>query len=49
MKAAARMFLVELAKGRTAELLVEPPLMVRREEGGYSEEKLRIYRKQVYL
>lgn len=41
----ARMFLVELAKGRSGELKVEPPLMVRAEAGGYSEEKLRIYRK----
>jgi tRNA1Val (adenine37-N6)-methyltransferase len=40
----ARMFLVELAKGRVGELHVEPPLMVRGEDGGYSEEKLRIYR-----
>ena len=43
-KAQARMFLVELMKGRTGELRVEPPLMVRGEDGGYSEEKLRIYR-----
>ncbi|MBJ6727038.1 tRNA1(Val) (adenine(37)-N6)-methyltransferase [Geomesophilobacter sediminis] len=41
----ARMFLVELAKGRSGELKVEPPLLVRDEEGRYSEEKLRIYRK----
>lgn len=40
----ARMFMVELAKGRTGELKVEPPLFVRGEEGGYSEEKLKIYR-----
>jgi tRNA1Val (adenine37-N6)-methyltransferase len=40
----ARMFLVELAKGRVGELQVEPPLLVRGEDGGYSEEKLRIYR-----
>ncbi|GFO60899.1 SAM-dependent methyltransferase [Geomonas silvestris] len=40
----ARMFLVELVKGRTGELKVEAPLFVRGEEGGYSEEKLRIYR-----
>jgi tRNA1Val (adenine37-N6)-methyltransferase len=40
----ARMFLVELAKGRSGELQVEPPLLVRGEDGGYSEEKLRIYR-----
>ena len=44
-KAEARMFLVELAKGRTGELRVEPPMMVRGEDGGYSDEKLRIYRK----
>ena len=44
-KAQARMFMVELAKGRTGELRVEPPLMVRGEDGGYSEEKLRVYRK----
>jgi tRNA1Val (adenine37-N6)-methyltransferase len=42
--APARMFMVELMKGRTGELQVEPPLMVRGEDGGYSEEKLRIYR-----
>lgn len=40
----ARMFMIELAKGRNAELRVEPPLMVRGEDGGYSEEKLRIYK-----
>ena len=45
MKAPARMFLVELMKGRTGELKVEPPLIVRTEDGRYSEEKLRIYRK----
>lgn len=43
-KAQARMFMIELAKGRTGELRVEPPLMVRGEDGGYSEEKLRVYR-----
>ena len=42
--APARMFLVELVKGRAGELQVEPPLMVRGDDGGYSEEKLRIYR-----
>ena len=42
--APGRMFLIELMKGRIGELQVEPPLMVRREDGGYSEEKLRIYR-----
>jgi tRNA1Val (adenine37-N6)-methyltransferase len=42
--APARMFMVELMKGRTGELLVEPPLMVRGEDGGYSAEKLRIYK-----
>lgn len=42
----ARMFMIELAKGRTGELRVEPPLFVRGEEGGYSEEKLKIYRRQ---
>ncbi len=42
----ARMFMIELAKGRTGELKVEPPLFVRGEEGGYSEEKLKIYRRQ---
>lgn len=41
----ARMFMIELAKGRSGELRVEPPLMVRGEDGGYSEEKMRIYRK----
>jgi tRNA1Val (adenine37-N6)-methyltransferase len=40
----ARMFLVELAKGRVGELQVEPPLMVRGDDGGYSKEKLRIYK-----
>lgn len=42
--APARIFLVELMKGRTGELRVEPPLMVREADGGYSAEKLRIYR-----
>ena len=42
--APARMFLVELMKGRNGELQVEPPLMVRDEDGRYSAEKLRIYR-----
>ena len=42
--APARMFLVELVKGRVGELRVEPPLMVRGEEGGYSSEKLRIFK-----
>jgi len=42
--APARMFLVELVKGRVGELRVEPPLMVRGEDGGYSEEKLRIFK-----
>lgn len=42
--APARMFLVELMKGRTGELRVEPPLMVRDESGRYSEEKLRIFK-----
>ena len=41
--APARMFMVELMKGRAGELCVEPPLMVRGEDGGYSVEKLRIY------
>lgn len=41
----ARMFMIEMAKGRTGELRVEAPLMVRGDDGGYSEEKLRIYRK----
>lgn len=41
----ARMFMIELAKGRNGELKVEPPLLVRGEDGGYSSEKLRIYRK----
>lgn len=44
LNAPARMFLVELMKGRTGELKVEPPLIVRTEDGRYSEEKLRIYR-----
>jgi len=43
-KAQARMFMIELAKGRNGELRVEPPLMVRGEDGGYSEEKVRIFR-----
>lgn len=42
--APARMFMVELMKGRTGELQVEPPLMVRDQDGGYSVEKLEIYR-----
>jgi tRNA1Val (adenine37-N6)-methyltransferase len=42
--APARMFLVELVKGRVGELRVEPPLMVRGEDGGYSSEKLKIFR-----
>lgn len=42
--APARMFLVELAKGRVGELRVEPPLMVRGEDGGYSGEKIKIFR-----
>jgi len=42
--AQARMFMIELAKGRTGELRVDPPLMVRGDDGGYSSEKLRIYR-----
>jgi len=44
-RAQARMFMIELAKGRSGELRVEPPLMVRGDDGGYSEEKLRVYRK----
>ena len=40
----ARMFMMELRKGRAGELLVEPPLFVRGDDGGYSEEKLRIYK-----
>jgi tRNA1Val (adenine37-N6)-methyltransferase len=44
VEAPGRMFLIELMKGRVGELQVEPPLMVRRNDGGYSEEKLRIYR-----
>ncbi len=36
--AAARMFLVELAKGRKGELNVLPPLFVYDEEGGFSDE-----------
>jgi len=43
VEAPGRMFMIELMKGRIGELQVEPPLMVRREDGGYSEEKLRIY------
>ncbi len=43
-QAPARMFMVELRKGRSGEMQVEPPLMVRGDDGGYSEEKLRIYR-----
>ena len=41
--APARMFLVELVKGRGGELQVEPPLMVRGDDGCYSPEKLRIH------
>lgn len=44
LDAPARMFLVELVKGRVGELRVEPPLVVRGDHGGYSEEKLRIFR-----
>jgi len=40
----ARMFLIELVKGRTGELKVEPPLFVRDENGDYTEEKVRIHR-----
>jgi tRNA1Val (adenine37-N6)-methyltransferase len=36
--AAARMFLVELVKGRRGELEVLPPLFVYGEDGGYSDE-----------
>lgn len=43
-KMSARMFLVEMMKGRTGELRVEPPLVVRDSAGRYSEEKLRIFR-----
>jgi len=43
LDAPARMFLVELVKGRVGELRVEPPLVVRGDHGGYSEEKLRIF------
>ena len=42
--APARMFLVELVKGRVGELRVEPPLIVRDENGDYSSEKLRIFK-----
>ncbi|MCM2358643.1 MAG: SAM-dependent methyltransferase, partial [Geobacteraceae bacterium] len=40
--AEARMFLVELAKGRTGELRVLPPLLVYDDGGGYSREMERI-------
>jgi len=40
--AAARMFLVELAKGRRGELEVLPPFFVYGEGGGYSDEMRRI-------
>ena len=40
--ASARMFLVELVKGRKGELIILPPLMVYREDGRYSEEVERI-------
>ncbi|UFS72710.1 methyltransferase [Geomonas sp. RF6] len=40
----ARMFLIELVKGRSGELRVEPPMTVRDQDGAYSEEKLRIHR-----
>ena len=39
----ARMFLVELVKGRVGELRVEPPLIVRDHDGGYSGEKVAIH------
>ena len=41
--AAARMFLVEMVKGRVGELRVEPPLTVRNVDGSYSSEKLVIH------
>lgn len=40
--AEARMFLVELAKGRTGELRVLPPLVVYEADGNYSGEVMRI-------
>lgn len=41
--AEARMFLVELVKGRKGELRVLPPLFVYGGDGGYGEEMVRIY------
>lgn len=41
--AEARMFLIELAKGRRGELRVLPPLIVHDENGAYSAEMMRIY------
>jgi tRNA1Val (adenine37-N6)-methyltransferase len=41
--AEARMFLVELAKGRRGELQVLPPLLIYDDGGGYSEEMARLY------
>ncbi|SNB46593.1 tRNA1(Val) (adenine(37)-N6)-methyltransferase [Geobacter sp. DSM 9736] len=43
-EAEARMFLVELAKGRKGDLKVLPPLVVRGADGDYSEEVKRMYR-----
>jgi tRNA1Val (adenine37-N6)-methyltransferase len=37
-KSAAKIFLVELAKGRRGELVIEPPLFVRDASGGYTAE-----------
>ncbi len=42
-KAEARMFLVELVKGRKGDLVVMPPLFVYGEDGAYSGEMERIY------
>ena len=39
---AATMFLAQLAKGRKADTLVEPPLFVHKEQGGYTDEVERI-------
>ncbi len=43
MGAEARMFLVELVKGRKGDLVILPPLFVYGRDGGYTEEMARIY------
>jgi len=38
----AKMFMAELAKGRRADVTVEPPLIVYDRQGGYTDEVARI-------